>query len=280
MHLARVFRLDSRPFPSGAAIVLAAAGLWLALCGSPARALAQTPAPAPAVAPAPAAAPVPAAAPAATPAPALAAAPVLPAQPAASAAAPASRPASARTGANGKPNGKQVTRPFSRELKPAEQLALAPLAGKWDTLSEAQKRKWLALSKNFPKMSADEQAKLHSRMIEWVALSPQQRARARLNFGETQQLSPDDKKAKWEAYQALPPEEKRKLAARATKPPVTAVAVKPVPPSKLATIPKPKLGEKAAPLPLAPAKPDPNAQLPVRAESPTPGPAPVPAPVR
>ncbi len=205
---------------------------------------------------------------------------MLPARPAASAVASPSRPASARTAANGKPNGKRVTKPLWRELNPAEQLALAPLAGKWDTLSEAQKRKWLALSKNFPKMSADEQAKLNSRMIEWVALSPQQRARARLNFGETQQLSPDNKKAKWEAYQALPPEEKRKLAARATKPPVTAVAVKPVPPYKLATIPKPKLGEKAAPLSPAPGKPDPNTQLPVRAESPAPGPVPAPAPVR
>jgi hypothetical protein len=249
MHLPRVSCLDSRPFSSAAAAVLAAAGLWLALCGSPATAQAQTPALPPAAAPVPAA------------------------QPAASAVTPASRPASARTASsgkpNGKPNGKQLTKPLWRELKPAEQQALTPLAGTWDTISDAQKRKWLALSKNFPKMSGDEQTKLHSRMSEWVALSPQQRAQARLNFGETQQLSPDDKKAKWEAYQALPPEEKRKLAARATKPPVTAVAVKPVPPNKLATIPKPKLGEKAPRISLAPpGKPEPDIQLPVRAGTP------------
>jgi hypothetical protein len=88
-------------------------------------------------------------------------------------------------------------------------------------------------------MSGAEQAKLHSRMTEWVALSPQQRTQARLNFGQTQQLSPDDKRAKWEAYQALPPEEKKKLAARAAKPPATAAAVKPVPTDKLAVAPKP-----------------------------------------
>ena len=64
-------------------------------------------------------------------------------------------------------------------------------------------------------MSGAEQDKLHSRMSEWAALSPQQRTQARLNFGETKRLSPDDKKAKWEAYQALPAEEKRKLAASA-----------------------------------------------------------------
>ena len=118
-----------------------------------------------------------------------------------------------------KANGKQPTKPLWRELKPAEQIALTPLASTWDTMNVAQKRKWLALSQNYPKLSPDEQVKLHSRMSEWAALSPQQRTQARLNFGATQQLSPDDKKAKWEAYQALSPEEKSKLAARAAKPP-------------------------------------------------------------
>ena len=134
---------------------------------------------------------------------------------------------------------KPRTKPLWVELTAPQQQALVPLAPKWDTLSETQKRKWLALSQNFPKMSGAEQAKLHSRMTEWVALSPQQRTQARLNFGQTQQLSPDDKKAKWEAYQALPPEEKKKLAARAAKPPATAAAVKPVPTDKLAIAPKP-----------------------------------------
>ena len=135
-------------------------------------------------------------------------------------------------------NGKAITRPLWSDLTPAQQQALAPLSAKWNTVSEAQKRKWLALSENFPKMSGAEQAKLHSRMTEWAALSPQQRTQARLNFAETKQLSPDDKKAKWEAYQALSPEEKRKLAAGAAKPPQTAAAVKPVAPDKLATVPK------------------------------------------
>ena len=63
-------------------------------------------------------------------------------------------------------------------------------------------------------MSGAEQAKLHSRMTEWAALSPQQRTQARLNFAETKQLSPDDKKAKWEAYQALPPGRKAQARRR------------------------------------------------------------------
>jgi|JI10StandDraft_1071094.scaffolds.fasta_scaffold967583_2 hypothetical protein len=133
-----------------------------------------------------------------------------------------------------------VTKPGWSELSTAEKSALSPLSSAWATMSEAQKRKWQALSKNYASLPATEKAKLHSRMAEWVALSPQQRAQARLNFGETKALAPDDKKAKWEAYQALSAEEKRKLAADAgAKTPSTAAAVKPVPARKLANVPKP-----------------------------------------
>lgn len=132
-----------------------------------------------------------------------------------------------------------VTRPTWTELSPAQRQALAPLAPIWERLSEPHKRKWTVLAQNFHNLPPAEQAKLHSRMREWAALSPQQRSLARLNFGETQQVSPDEKKAKWEAYQALTPEEKRKLAAGAgPKPPTTAAAVKPVPADKLAPVPK------------------------------------------
>ena len=170
-----------------------------------------------------------------------------------------------------KATAKPSTKPLWSDLTPPQQQALAPLAAKWDTVSEAQKRKWLALSQNFPKMTAAEQAKLHSRMSEWVALSPQQRTQARLNFGEAQQLSPDDKKAKWEAYQALPPEEKRKLAAgAASKPPATAAAVKPVPAEKLATVPKPKAVAKGPRIAAAPGQVDHNTLLPQQSPAPVP----------
>jgi len=139
------------------------------------------------------------------------------------------------------------TRPTWTELSPDQQKSLQPLAGSWPTLSEARKRKWIALSRNFRQMTPEEQAKLHSRMNEWVALTPQQRVRARLNFGETKALAPDDKKAKWEAYQALSPEEKRRLAAGAPgkQPPTTAAAVRPVPPQKLTSVPRSSRDTKA-----------------------------------
>lgn len=146
---------------------------------------------------------------------------------------------------------REEAKPTWSELTAVQQQTLAPLADTWRSLSEAHKRKWIALSANYPRMNAQEQAKLRGRMTEWAALSPQARNQARWNFVETKKLSPADKKAAWEAYQALPPEEKKRLAndARAVKPPApaTAAAVRPVSPQKLARVPKPQLHDARAP---------------------------------
>ena len=158
-----------------------------------------------------------------------------------------------------KPSG---SRPAWSELTPTQQQALKPLANSWDTIREAQKRKWLEISKNYSSLPPDDQAVLHSRMNEWVTLSPEQRAQARLNFAKTTELSreltPEEKKAKWQAYQALDAEEKARLAAKAApRPAGAATAVKPVAPQKLVVIParsgaKP-VGEPATPkMPVAP----------------------------
>lgn len=136
-----------------------------------------------------------------------------------------------------------ATGPAWSQLTPSQQQALAPLASSWNTgMSEPQKRKWLEISKNYGGLTPQAQATLNSRMNEWVALSPQQRAQARLNFGKTVELSreitPEEKKARWEAYQALSAEEKQKLAATASpRPSGAATAVKPVAPQKLAAVP-------------------------------------------
>lgn len=139
-------------------------------------------------------------------------------------------------------------------------------------MSEPQKRKWLALSKNYSSLPPEDQATLNSRMNEWVALSPQQRAQARLNFGKTKELSrqltPEEKKARWEAYQALTPEEKQKLAAKGSPNPAgAATAVKPVPPQKLAIVPAQATKPGARPEPKVTAPPAAAAALPATAAS-------------
>ena len=142
---------------------------------------------------------------------------------------------------------KSEASPTWRELTPAQQASLKPLAANWSGIGEAQKRKWLAVSKNYPSLPAPEQAKLHSRMTEWASLSQQQRTQARLNFAETKKLSSDEKTANWQAYQALSPEDRQKLAATATpKPAGAAAAVKPVAPQKLAAVPLTRQDSKGA----------------------------------
>jgi hypothetical protein len=114
-------------------------------------------------------------------------------------------------------------------------------------MNEPHKRKWLAVSQNFGQLSADEQLTVQGRMREWAALSPQQRTAARLNYADAKQLLQEDKKAKWEAYQALPAEAKQKLAAQQVQPVLGAApAVKPILPSKL-TIPPAANSNKALP---------------------------------
>ena len=134
-----------------------------------------------------------------------------------------------------------VSKPEWQDLTPVQKISLAPLAGNWNTLEEAHKRKWIAIAANYPALTQPEQTKLHNRMTEWVSLSQQQRALARLNFAKSKQLTPTEKTESWEAYQALSPEEKQKLAAL-SPPKLTgaAIAAKPVPPQKLTAIPAPR----------------------------------------
>ena len=172
-------------------------------------------------------------------------------------------------------------RPAWTELTPAQQQTLAPLVSSWNTISEPQKRKWLEISKNYASMLPEEQAVLNSRMKEWAVLSPQQRAQARLNFGKTKELSrqltPEEKNAKWQAYQALSPEEKQRLAAKASpQPKGAATAVKPVATQKLATVradvpkPAPKIQPSPSAVPPQPAASLPAASIPEDVSVPSP----------
>jgi hypothetical protein len=128
-----------------------------------------------------------------------------------------------------------------KELSPPQQTALQPLAPHWSKLSEAQRKKWLTISKNFDKLPEDEKSTLHSRMAEWATLTPQQRIQARLNFGETNRMPQIEKKVQWEGYQSLPEEEKRKLGAAQQGPVMgAALAPKPVAQDKLLHVQTPQ----------------------------------------
>ena len=149
-------------------------------------------------------------------------------------------------------------------LNAKQKEALQPLAPIWGDIGANRKRKWIAMSTNFANLSPADKLTLHGRMSEWASLSAAQRNRARLNFTQTRQLTNTEKKAQWEAYQALSPQRKQELAAQAatgTRGAAPAIAR----PSnrKLATVPTTRSSPEAA----RPASSDKTAAMPSEAAS-------------
>jgi hypothetical protein len=103
-------------------------------------------------------------------------------------------------------------------------------------------------------MPEAERQRVQDRMTAWARMSPDERGRARLQFQESRQFSAEERQSRWEAYLALPDDERRALAQRqrATTPePATAQAPQPA----TATDPKRNVlppGRQAVTKPVAP----------------------------
>lgn len=100
-------------------------------------------------------------------------------------------------------------------LSASQRSVLAPLASDWRQITPAQQQKWLEVANRYGSMPTGERERVQQRMGEWSRLSASDRARARLNFQEARQLSPAERQQQWEAYRALPPDQRRALADRA-----------------------------------------------------------------
>lgn len=119
-------------------------------------------------------------------------------------------------------------------LTAEQKRALKPLASQWRGLGSEHQRKWVALTENFNRMSEEEQTTLQGRMSEWAKLTPAQRNQARMNFHEVRRVPSDEKRAKWEEYQALPAEERERLAGDRPKAPGGAApALRPAPRNRI-----------------------------------------------
>lgn len=97
-------------------------------------------------------------------------------------------------------------------LTTSQQKTLAPLQRDWNTIEASRRAKWIELAARFPSMPKEEQARIQERMAEWARMTPADRNRARLQFQEAKQVPAIDRKAQWEAYQALPPAQREALA--------------------------------------------------------------------
>ena len=110
------------------------------------------------------------------------------------------------------------------ELSPAHRKVLAPLAGDWNALDARSKERWIDVAGRYPKMAPDEQQRANQRMGEWARMTVAERTQARMNFQETRSLSKEEREARWKAYQALPDDKKRELAAKRAAAPASATA--------------------------------------------------------
>lgn len=102
-----------------------------------------------------------------------------------------------------------------QSLTPAQHEALAPLEHDWPTIDAQRKQKWLALAARFKTLPPEERVRIQARMTEWAKLTPAERTQARLRYEEARQLPAPDRSARWQEYQALSPEQRALLAARA-----------------------------------------------------------------
>ncbi|HET9643506.1 MAG TPA: DUF3106 domain-containing protein [Burkholderiaceae bacterium] len=183
-------------------------------------------------------------------------------------AAGASRAASALVRAEG---------PSWSSLTAAQRSALAPLEREWPSIDGGRKEKWLEIAAHFPSMPPEERTRIQTRMTEWARLTPKERGEARLNYQEARQLSPAERKARWEQYQALPPEQKRQLAERAEPPtPVRRDAARPagaastpLPKSNLVT-PTPPVNARVKPVAPTVVQASPGATTTLMSKPPTP----------
>lgn len=106
--------------------------------------------------------------------------------------------------------------PTTWSALPANQRELlGPLQEDWSEISPSQRSKWLSAAPVLATMPPDELARVHERMRDWARMSPAERQNARISFQVTRQVGAGERQAKWEAYQALPAEERQALADKA-----------------------------------------------------------------
>ncbi len=98
-------------------------------------------------------------------------------------------------------------------LKPEQQAILAPLESDWDYMLMESRKKWAQVANLYPKMGAQEQERLRSRMASWSNLSQRDRRITRENYLTSLKFPAEKKSEAWQAYQQLTDEQKQKLAA-------------------------------------------------------------------
>ncbi len=104
-----------------------------------------------------------------------------------------------------------MLQPLWVDLTSAQQQVLQPFAAQWNTYPQNEKRSWVKLADRFKNMTPDQQAKLQVRMRDWSGLTPEQRMRARSNYGIANKATQEQRVAEFEQYKELTPGQRRVL---------------------------------------------------------------------
>jgi len=129
-------------------------------------------------------------------------------------------------------------------LSPSQQKILGPLESDWEYMIPDSRKKWIHIANIYPKMSAQDQERLQSRMTGWSNLSQKDRRIARENYLSSLKFPPEKKAEAWSAYQKLSDEQKKKLADQEAKRKPTA--------TNAPTLQQHSINEKTTPPPPAP----------------------------
>ena len=112
-----------------------------------------------------------------------------------------------------------------QQLTPSEQKILMPLRDQWVDIEPLRRQKWRDIAAIYPKLPAEQQERLRSRMAERAKMTPAQRNAARLHFGEVRQVPATERQTRWEAWQQLPEEQRRSIGTQAASTPAPAGTV-------------------------------------------------------
>jgi len=141
--------------------------------------------------------------------------------PAAASVAPASQTVQPRPEPP-RPSLLPLAQPLWSDLGDAQRQVLEPFASQWNALPSSEKRAWSDLARRFPRMKPEVQKRVQQRIVQWAALTPEQRRVARENYRLAQQVPRQSVAAEWESYQTMTPEQRSVLVSAGSTPSNTA----------------------------------------------------------
>jgi Protein of unknown function (DUF3106) len=101
-----------------------------------------------------------------------------------------------------------LAQPLWSELSPAQKQVLGPFETQWNALPVKEKKAWVKLSDDLPKMSAQQQTRARQRIKDWANLSPNERKLARDNYRLATAVPKSEQNSQYQSYRSLTPDQR------------------------------------------------------------------------